>query len=546
MWRIFLLVTLVSVVWASGSIAEEVPTRKRVHPFVGAPDDEALVAKVLADWLPAKDLTPRIIYVAPPEGNKAGTGTKGDPYRDLLSVVRNAKKGDWIYLAPGLYDMEEIKKKWGHPHSVLQARFSGAWGNPIILSTDPERFDPSAGRIAIIDFKYGNKRKNVRASCFGLSRDSWLIENLEIRNISGRGIWVDGVNNVIRNCNIHHMNSNGSNNHGLIFFRAGHKKGERPPQWNMVIGNHLHHVGNINQKTGEIVDLGGGHNCGVYSESPQYYRSPKIIQRPGLRQAGDEVTVEAYKKAMLPADPSVYLYNNYVHHAKIGLATKNAVEGPWYFLSNVIHDVESGIRTAVSHSTVRNNVIYAGKGKLSTGIILGGMGSSRGSYLYDMNYGVGCDVSFNTIVGSRRAISLSGGWNSSSHSNLVVNETEGLGIRRNSYAWYKGGKWPGLRGEYLWEDLTPRHPFYKAMPNYLQAKSGVFKKFRSYHNVYTKVPKIAGAARQSEHEIAGKIFDEDYTVIKLEQVPSLFVDYERGNFIRNLKMMGDFGSRVTR
>lgn len=500
----------------------------------GEPPYDPFVAQAMAHILPLESVTPRIIYVAPPMGSLAGTGTKEDPLRDLISAVRNAEAGDRIYLAPGVYLMNEVRDQWGHTSSSLETGNDGAAGNPIILSTDPEEYDPAQGQIATIDFQYGNTGPAGRTTCFSMSHDFWIVEKLEMRHIQGRGIWLSGYDNIIRNTHLHHLNTPGNNNQALVMLIASGRETN-----NFLIRNHLHHVGEIDTATNELLNLGSVNGGCVYTETRQSYDSTFV----SLTAA---TTVEELRQGVLPPDSHAYLYNNDVHHCYYGLATKNDGEGPYYFIANVIHDVNAGIKTAFSHSVIRDNIIYAGPmGSSGTGIQVG-QTSGGDNYLASTQNGTGIEVAHNTIVGFNYGIWYYAGWDVRSHHNLIVEEGEGLHPHRHQYFWFQDGMYPGIRGEYLLADLDMAHPYvsthFATLPPVMYEFG--FQKLSSTHNAYSKEPVVASADAANNAEISGQIFDTDYVVIPAAEVNSLFRDRAAGDYRRNPAVYPEYGSRL--
>jgi len=488
-----------------------------VHPFVGAPEDQALIDGVLADFF-GPETPAEVLYVAPPDGSQAGTGTRDDPLRDLIGAVAAATAGTALYLEPGVYDMSQIRDLWGHGSSVLDTGADGTAGAPIIVSTDPERYDPAAGQVAVLDFGYDNHRDNVRTMSFDMSHDFWLVEKLELRNMDGRGIWLNGYDNVIRDNHMHHIDTDGTNNQGFILVIASGR-----PTNNVIMGNHFHHIGILDRASGEVTDYGGVNVACVYTETRQTYDT--VLPDPGTSP-----TPQDYLDAKLPPDSHTYLYNNYGHHCAMGFATKNSGEGPYFFLSNVAHDVRIGIKNSYSSSVIRHNVIYAGAGdvELGTGISNGNAnGGGVGEYFNDTANGHLSEIRRNTIVGAGNGVNYRSGWGVVSSGNLIVETTEGIHIHRNQFAWYDGGQWPGIRGEYILGDLNAAHPYYALMPDYVQALEGTFVELSTTGNCYDAEPIIAPADfTQPENDITGMVPDENYEVLSAPEVEQLFGDSE--------------------
>lgn len=519
---------IASIVIFTTFMASHAGAASTVHPWVGAPEDQTLVDSVLEGWF-SESAPAQVVYVAPPDGSTVGTGTEADPRRDLIAVVAEATAGTAIYLAPGVYPMSEIRDQFGHDGSVLRTGASGEAGNPIILSTDPARYDAAAGEVAVLDFGYDNAVEGVRTMSIDLDESFWLLERLEIRNMDGRGIWLSGHDNVIRDNYLHHVDTPGTNNDGLILISSSGR-----PTNNVIMGNHLSHAGVLDRTTGALIEADGVNAGCIYTETRQSYDSD-------LPDPSTSPTLQDYLDALLPADSHVYIYNNYAHHCVYAYGTKNQAEGPYFFLSNVAHDVRIGVRNTFSGSVIRNNIFFAGAGEvtLASGV---SNGASASAFWGEIFNGHQAEISHNTIVGAGDGISLQSGWGVHSHDNLVVEAGEGLHVHRNQYDWYDGGAWPGIRGEWLLGDLDAAHPYYAIMPGYLQEMEGTFVAFRSVDNCYDAEPVIAPADFvQPENDVTGMVPDENYQLVA--DVDSLFVDLD--SYVRDFATYENCGSRVT-
>jgi MYXO-CTERM domain-containing protein len=503
-----------------GSFGAPARAASTVHPFEGAPEDQALVDQVLSGWFPTTPPT-NVVYVAPPDGTSVGTGSASDPRRDLIAVVAEATAGTAIYLAPGIYPMSQIRDQFGHPSSVIRTRASGTRGNPIIVTTDPALYDPAAGQVAVLDFDYENQHPGVRTMSFDISHGFWLVEQLELRKMDGRGIWLRGHDNVIRNNYLHHVDTTGTNNQGLILIIAS-----GGPTNNVIAGNHFSHVGVLDRASGALQDPGGVNVGCIYTETRQTY--------------------DSVPPNVLPADSHAYIYNNYAHHCAYGYATKNQGEGPYFFLSNVAHDVRTGVRNTFSKSVIRNNIVFAGAGDVGLGSGISNGGAASSSFWSRFYNGHESEISHNTVVGAKRGIWYYSGWSVRSHHNLILSVDEGLHVHRNQYPWYNDGAWPGIRGEWLLGDLGPAHPYFAQMPADLQAKAGVFLKFSSVENCYDAEPVIAAADFvQPENDVTGMIADENHQIIPQAAITDLFVDTQ--SYVRDFESgaYATCGSRVS-
>jgi hypothetical protein len=97
-------------------------------------------------------------------------------------------------------------------------------------------------------------------------------------------------------------------------------------------------------------------NSHTYSVTRQHYNSD-------FGSLDGNPTWEVVQAVLAPPDSEVYFFNNLVHHCQgNGLGTKNAgADGPFYFLSNVVHSAGNGIKTSLNHSVVGNNIVYVGE-----------------------------------------------------------------------------------------------------------------------------------------------------------------------------------------
>ncbi|NOY91709.1 MAG: hypothetical protein GXP55_10960 [Deltaproteobacteria bacterium] len=490
-----------------------------------APEDMALVSGLLADRL---DVTPeRVVYVAADAGPD-GAGTRADPRRDLLDVFANAEAGTAINLAPGVYDMPAIRDRFGHDDSSLFTRSDGAPGRPIVMRTDPELYDPESA-IAVLDFGYDNDSVGWRTSAVIVRNSYWVFERFEMRRMRSRGFWVGGYNNTFRELDVHHADTDGFNNEGLILMQAS--GGETN---NVILQNHLHHIGNIDRATDTLIDRGGGNGGCFYTETRLSYDSV-------VPAAGDAATLAEWEAGILPPDSHVYLIGNWVHDCHKGLGIKNNGRGPYFFLSNYITDVDLGIATPFTDNLIRNNVL------VGAGIVVGKAFTNAPlpTFLKTTGNGARSEVAYNTLIGGN--LSFRGGWSSRVHNNLVVDAGPPVQIARNQYPWFDGGAWPGIRGEFLIADLTPAHPFYDLMPGYMHelAAMGTYVRMRLEDNCYDEEPAIASTDfRQDVADVTGMVFDERYTVLSASQRSALFVDEATGDYRRPEGSDLDCGSRL--
>jgi hypothetical protein len=493
---------------------------------VPAPADAALVASLLEGRV---DVAPeRVVHVAPLPGED-GDGSAANPRRDLIAVVAEAEAGTAIHLAPGVYDMTAVRDAFGHERSRIITRNAGEPGRPIVVRTEPEAY--AAGMTAVLDFNYEN-RGDWSSSAFVAAHSEWVFEQFEMRRMHRRGFSVNGYRVTLRELHLHHADTDGSDNDALIVMQASGGVTE-----NLVIGNHLHHVGNIDLATDSLVDRGGVNGGCYYSVTRLSYDSPSPPD-------GHEASRAEWEASLLPADGHAYVVGNHVHDCHYGLGLKNNSRGPYWFLSNVVHDVDYGVFSPFRETHVRNNIIYDAA---VAGIQLGRTHTDGPlqTYLKMTGNGAHSEVAFNTIARTPRGMSFRAGWGSEAHDNLVVDAEEPLAIGRNQFAWWEGGSWPGIRGEFLIGDLTSAHPFWDHVPAYVREAPEEFLRMRLERNCYETAPVIAPVDFvQPVADITGMEFDEDERMLTEAERAALFVDEATGDF----RLGDDFpcGSRIGR
>ncbi len=501
-------------------------TAARAQAFEPAAEDMALIEPLLMDRL---DITPEtIIHVAPPGGSD-GDGSSANPRRDLIAVIKEATAGVAIHLAPGLYDMSAIRDQFGHDDSTLWTGNNGESGRPIVLRTDPQLYDPTTGAIAIIDFNYENDPPSWRRSAFILRHDYWVFEKFEMRRMANRGFWVNNgaYNNTFHKLDLHHADTPGTNNDGLILMAAS--GGETN---NILLKNHLHHVGEIDTSTDTITAISGVNSGCFYNETRLTYDS-------GEPSGGHDATLAEWENEILPADSHVYFVGNEVHDCHYGLGTKTASRGPYFFLSNHIYDTDVAIFATFTKHLIRNNILRG------SGINIGRAhsNSAKATFLKMTGNGFDTEISYNTIIGGK--MSFIGGWSTRVHNNLVVGGGAPVRITRNQFAWWENGDWPGIRGEFLIGDLDSSHPFFSLMPGYMQELSGVYKRMRLEDNCYEDIPAIPAADfTQSISDVTGEIYDERYTILTSSEIAALFIDEVSGDYRRVEDDGFDCGSQI--
>lgn len=465
-----------------------------LHGYRGALEDCAQVGALYDEHFTVGEPL-RVIHVAPPDGALDGVGTKDDPRRDLKAALEAAEAGDHFHLAPGTYPMNEIRDAFGHEGSLVFLASDGTRQDKIVVQTDPELYDPARGVVARIDFQFGNSWPNHRTFAMFLTGSHWVLQRLEIANMDSRGLWISGTHGLVRDNEIHHVNHDGTDNHGLVVAATS------GPSYNLVMGNHLHHSG-ILDDAGELVDLGGLNGGCVYSETRQTYDS----DMSGIDQSSSWEEFEAAKNA---PDSEVYYYGNVVHDCHNGIATKNNGEGPFYVLSNVVSNAHNGIKITLAHSVVRNNIVHRDD-FLDTGILVGWSASS--GMISQVLNGVGFTIANNTIVGAESGTDHFGGWNLRLHDNVFVDVDVAHRLARNVYEWYPND-WPGVVGEWVYADLTPDHPYYGYMPQALKDRAGVFLRVEAAGNVYPFEPALVPEVESDFYDLAGTVFSDDHTIV---------------------------------
>lgn len=493
--------------------------------FEPAAEDLELVSPILEDRL---DQTPeRIVYVAPLPGVD-GDGTRESPRRDLIAVVDEATAGTAIHLAPGVYDMSQIASEYRHDRSALRTQADGESGRPIVLRTNPERYDPDTGQIATLDFNYENDGPG-RTAAFNVGHRYWVFEQFEMRRMDERGFWVGrrAHDNTFRELHLHHADTEGRNNQGLILMAAS-SGGIN----NVVIGCHLHDIGNIDRATDELLDRGFVNVGCFYSETRFTYDS-------GEPDGGHDASRAEWEELVDEPDGDVYLIGNEVHDCHYGLGLKTHSRGPYYFLSNHVYRTNSGIFSPFSHNVVRNNILR------DTTLEIGrpATNTPRATFFKMTGNGSFSEISHNTVIDGR--LQVRGGWSSHAHHNLIIDTDEPLRVMRNTFFWWEDAEWPGVRGEFLIGDLDSSHPFYDLVPGYMKETPGEFRRMQLTDNCYSAEPIVAAADFvQPVADITGMTFDESFTIVSDAQRAGLFVD-EAADDYRRVEDDGlNCGSRI--
>ncbi len=245
---------------------------------------------------------------------------------------------------------------------------------------------------------------------------------------------------------------------------------------------------------------------------------------------GADPTWEEVQSVLAPADSEVYYFNNLVHHCHgNGLGTKNSgSDGPFYFLSNVIHISGNGIKASLNHSVVRNNIIYAGE--WMDNAMLWGWSPSTDIYAQIAN-AVGITVENNTFVGAPVGIAHRGGWNGLLRNNLFIDTTEPHRLISTWYSWHNG--WPWVVGEYVYGDLTAEHPYFPEMPTALQSRVGHYFRLQAQGNVYSAEPLITADVVGGHYDLRGSTLSNDHTVLPVETIESHLQDPAGSDYRRS-------------
>jgi parallel beta-helix repeat protein len=507
--------------------------------FQGASEDQAVI-----DGLVQRHFTinapKRVIYVAPfIEGStQDGSGqSRSDPRRNLLNALESALPGDHYYLAPGVYRIDRERDNFGRDSSQFTLTHGGTLEDKIVVTTDPNFWDPENGGIAQIDFGFDNSKPNTDRRGIALYSNHWVFENLEIRNVNDWGFYVSGHYNLIRNNNIHHCNHPASNNTGLIVIGGS---GELN---NLVMGNHIHHSGRMDA-SGTLLppsqQTGGNGGC-TYSVTRQHYDTYDNLLAAGIDLTNDpsypwkEMTWNELAQYITPPDNEAYFYNNHLDHCyPYGLATKNEAEGKFHFLSNIIHASPGGIKITLSHTEVRNNIVYNDDGVMEEAIRLANTPNGIKIVPQVIN-AVDVNITNNTFAGSDIGILHRAGWSNVISNNLFIDIPKPHVIASNYYAW-------GFAfGEYLYGDLSADHPYFDDMPQALKDQAGSYKQLKAQNNIYTVTPVLTTEHSNEMDRIAylpnNKISD-DYTVLTSEAIKAHLINPSANDFRTDMKNPG--------
>ena len=526
-----------------------------IPTFSGAAQDQSLINTALAQA--GMSLTPPAavtsVYVVPPVSyanagvSQIGSGTQTDPYQNLIAVVDNATPGEHIYLEPGTYEMYNMAQAFGESMPALMPVNSGTQANPIVITTDPATLSWSTGKVAILDFQMQNEMgsANIRYAAFW-PLSYWTIENLDIENALDRVLWLGQTHDIVYHNDFHHIDLSGTQDNVGIVSVMRHTGGNYN---DFIIGNNIHGLaeydssGNAIQyyppnPTNDPVNVG----C-TYSEDDQYYESATYL--PSFPANGNSLSISQLAAYIAPPDDNVYFFENAVHNCMRGIANKEPVIGPWFVLSNVIYDVQDGIKMPVSGTAgnptlIRNNIIYnSGVQQLQTGIKFGVANTDR--FLGNAD---NMTVENNTVIdAASEATKLYGGFNDVVDDNVFVTTGSGVahqvypggyadgGVNLAGQTWYNKGVWPNAEGEYLFA-INSANPYYGAMPNFLQETGWNALEFNS--NLYTSTPTVEiSASPVVGPDLSGTDIDTNAIVMSWVSLAPLFrnagtADYRAG------------------
>ncbi len=523
----------------SSSLSFAVGADPSIPTFTGAAADQSLISTALANagmsLTPPKGNTP--IYVAPPTNytpagvNQIGAGTQSDPYQNLIAVVNAAVPGDRIYLEPGVYLMYSMAQKFGEAMSELAPSNSGTAADPIVITTDPQALNWSSQQVATIDFQLQDADGTYRHGAI-FPKDYWVIENLDIKDALDRIIWLAGSHDLIYHNDLHHVEFTGEDNVGIVDLMrlTGGDYND------FVIGNNIHDAG-VYDASGNITAYSPSGAVSInegctYNETDQYY-----VTAANLANVTNANSLSISQLAIYtaPPDTNVYFYGNAVHDCEQGISTKIPEVGSWYVLSNVIYNVQLGVRMTLSGSVIRNNIIYnSGPQQLETGIEIGVEFEN-----FFLTNGDNLTITRNTIINAASEATLHyGGFNDVIDNNVFVTTgsavahripasgygtgTDNGGVNTNGQTWYNGGVWPGAMGEYLF-DVNASNPYYASMPDFLQEEAGSYRAMSFNDNLYTSTPTVTfSSAPLVGPNLSGTNIDQNAQVLSWSSLAPLF------------------------
>ncbi len=515
-----------------------------IPQFSGAPADQSIIDAAMS--AAGVSLTPpaavKTVYVAPPTSytstgaSQIGSGTQADPYRNLIAAVNNATAGEHIYLEPGTYEMYSMAQAFGESADELNPTNSGTQSDPIVVTTDPATLNWATGTVAILDFQ--NEISIPSSGRYGaiFPKSWWTFENLDVEHALDRIFWLgNGQYDLIYHNDLHNVTISGTQDNIGIVSVMRLSGGDYN---DFIIGNNIHGLaqydanGNVTSYSmpapvSDDVNIG----C-TYSEDDQYYNSNTYLS--SFPTNGNSLTIAQLATYTAPPDNNVYFYENAVHGCMRGIANKEPAIGPWYVLSNIIYNVQEGIKMPLSGTPanpllIRNNIIYnSGAQQLQTGIKLGGAMTNR--FLGDAD---NVTVANNTVIDASSAATLhNGGFNDVVDNNLFVTTGSGVahrilpggyvdgGVNTAGQNWFNNGTWPNAIGEYLFP-VNASNPYFSAMPDFLQETGWSAMSFSG--NLYTSAPTVVlNATPLVGPNLSGTDIDQNATVLSWTKLSLLF------------------------
>ncbi len=516
-----------------------------IPAFAGAPADQSLIASAMTSA--GVSLTPpaalTTVYVSPPisytatGASQSGSGTQADPYRNLIAVVDNATAGEHILLEPGTYEMASMASAFGESVDGLMPTNSGTQADPIVVETDPAALDWSTGQVAILDFQDQTSVPAGNRSAAIWPQAYWTFENIDARNALDRIFWLAARGDVLYHNDLHNVALSGTQDNvgivGVMRLTGGDYD-------DFIIGNNIHGLAQYSGTTVTSYDMPGpvadDTNVGcTYSENDQYYTTEANLSSVTNVNSLTAAQMAGYTA---PPDSNVYFYANVVHGCLRGIANKEPAVGPWYVLSNVVYNVQTGIRipvsgTMASPTLIRNNIIYSGGAQtLQDGIQFGIAITDR--FLGNAD---NMTVSNNTIIGAASDATVHyGGFNDVVDDNVFVTTGAGVahrvlpggytggGVNTAGQTWYDNGTWPDAEGEYLFA-LDASNPYYSAMPDFLQEEAGSYSAISFTGNLYTSTPLVTlNGAPLAGPDLSGTDIDQNPQVLAWSSLSPLFRD----------------------
>lgn len=127
--------------------------------------------------------------------NDSNTGMEEDkPWRTISKAANEANAGDIVYVKNGVY----------YETSEVRVKNSGRKGFPIAFQAYPNHFPVIDGSKSTV-----SKLIHIRG------KDYITLGGFEIRNAYKYAVWVDGSNNIIRDCKIHNNGRDGGHRNGV-------------------------------------------------------------------------------------------------------------------------------------------------------------------------------------------------------------------------------------------------------------------------------------------------------------------------------------------